>query len=455
MIPFVRAECLVAQFKFARDFQIQIVALMYQSFDFLIMVHDLVKPEYFPDDDLIWYFVTLRDYYLDYQMRIGKEVLENELLKACRAKKIQDRDIPMFLGTFKKIQEPILHKSYIADEVAKFCRHQAIKAAVLEAPALLENEEWDEIESNITSAVQIGSDAMDVGELYFVDWPERLRRMQAESKETTMPTGITILDTILGGGLKSKQLGLWMAPTSRGKSIAMVHCGKRAVISKKKVAHYTMELSSDEVSARYDSSFSRIPIQELMDHEIDLSNKLSSMGRMWGNSLLIKEYASGQASVSSIRTHLLHLASIGFQPDLILVDYIDLLKPPRHYKEKRDELSAITTDLRGLAGEFVAPLWTATQSQRAAITLETHTEAHVAEDIGKVNISDVAITLNQNEKEAADGIMRLFVAKNRNGPRYMTIPIQTSLERMCFYEPTRTGQLPRSGSKMAKAKKPN
>jgi hypothetical protein len=32
-----------------------------------------------------------------------------------------------------------------------------------------------------------------------------------------------------------------------------------------------------------------------------------------------------------------------------------------------------------------------------------------------------------------DDIMRLFVAKNRNGPKYRTVKIQTALERMCFY----------------------
>ena len=67
--------------------------------------------------------------------------------------------------------------------------------------------------------------------------------------------------------------------------------------------------------------------------------------------------------------------------------------------------------------------------------METHTEEQMSEDIGKANISDIIVTINQTKEEVDDEIMRLFVAKNRNGPRYRTIKIKTALDRMCFYEP--------------------
>jgi replicative DNA helicase len=52
-----------------------------------------------------------------------------------------------------------------------------------------------------------------------------------------------------------------------------------------------------------------------------------------------------------------------------------------------------------------------------------------------MNIADLVITINQTKEEIDDGIMRLYVAKNRNGPRYKTVKIQTSFDRMCFYQP--------------------
>jgi replicative DNA helicase len=317
-----------------------------------------------------------------------------------------------------------------------FCKHQAITAAILEGPKLLQEEKFEEIESKIREAVSVGVGIMDMGEQYFIGWPERLRRRSQVTTLSTVPTGITELDSYLNGGLHAKQLGLWMGPTSRGKSLALMHCGKRAVIIKKRVAHYTLELSQDEVSTRYDATFSKIPVHDLLDKEYLLAARLDRLGLTWGNTLIVKEYPTKKAGVGTIRAHLLQLASIGFIPDLVIIDYLDLLRPPRYYKEKRDELSAITEEMKGLATEMSFPIWSATQANRSAISMETHTEEQMSEDIGKANISDILITLNQTKEEVDDEIMRLFLAKNRNGPRYRTIKIKTAFDRMSFYEPS-------------------
>lgn len=426
---------MATKFKFHREFQIKVLALMHQDYDFVIMVHSMIDPDYFSDDILAWFFCCMRDYYLDYQMRADADVVKNELLKAAQRKQIKSSDVPEYLKVYKLLGQKITDRKYIVDEVSIFCKHQAIAAAILEGPDLLAQGKFEEIESRIRDAVQVGAGAFDLGEQYFVGWPERLRRRSQQIVLATMPTGITPLDTVIGGGLKAKQLGMWMAPTNRGKSVALGHCGKRAVVVGKRVVHYTLEMASDEVSSRYDSSFSRIPMRDLMDKEYRLAQKLDKFGIVWGNSLIIKEYPTKTASVSDIRAHLIQCASIGFEPDLVIVDYLDLLKPPRYYKEKRDELSATCEVLRGLAGEVVVPIWSATQANRSAISMETHTEEQMSEDIGKANISDIIVTINQTKEEVDDEIMRLFVAKNRNGPRYRTIKIKTALDRMCFYEP--------------------
>ena len=69
----------------------------------------------------------------------------------------------------------------------------------------------------------------------------------------------------------------------------------------------------------------------------------------------------------------------GFIPDLIVVDYLDLIKPSQKRTAKREELTDITEELRGAAGETDIPWWTGTQSRRAAISMELHTEEEVGE----------------------------------------------------------------------------
>jgi replicative DNA helicase len=410
---------------------------MLKDFDFLLLAHDIVEPAYFSDSILAWYFESIRDYYLDYQMRMDDVTLRNELKKASANNHVKSADVHAFLAVYKELQKPVDNKKYIVDEVATFCKHQAIKRAVLEVPPLLSKGSFDEIEVILSKALRTGMSVHDIGSQYFISWPERLANRIIRQEQKIIATGITELDKYLGGGVRARQLCLWMAPTSRGKSIALVHCGKRAVIMKKKVLHYTMELSEDEVAERYDASFSRIKVKDLVDEEAHLATSLEDLGKTFGNSLIIKYYPMHFPTIHTIRAHIEKCIGSCFIPDLILVDYLDLVKPLDLRLERREQLTQITLGLRNLGGEFDVPLVSATQSRRAAYSKEVHDEEDTSEDLGKAMHTDILITINQNKKEVKDGIIRLLLAKNRNGPRGVSVQIQTDLERMCFYDPTR------------------
>lgn len=425
------------QFNFDRKFQVQILSLMLRDLDFLIAAQDIIKPEYFSDNVLIWFFLTIRNYYLDYQMRMDSDVLRNELLKAVQQGKIKkEDDIRNYAESFQLIEQTIGNKDYVVKELVAFCKSQAIKSMVMELPALLIARDFASIESNFKKAMDVGEDFGSTGTSYFVNWTDRLKSRAIRNESRVMPTGITDLDVFLGGGLRPKQLGIWMAPTNRGKSIALCHCGKRAVIMGKKVLHYTMELSEEDVAERYDSSFSKISMSKLFDEEAHLVAQLEKLGMRWGNALIIKEWPAGKPSLATLTAHFNQCVRNGFSPDLILIDYLDLLRPTIRRLQKREELSDITTETRGWAMELNLPIWSATQSQRIAISMETHTEEQVGEDIGKVNIADIVVTINQTKEEVAQNKMRLFLAKNRNGRKYIEIPIINDLDRMCFYDPT-------------------
>lgn len=430
-----------SKFSFSRDFQIKVLALMMKDFEFLLLAQDIVESAYFADGILAWYFETFRSYYRNYQMRMDDIALRNELKKDSTNNRIKSAEVHSFLEVYKKIKEPVDNKVYIIEEISTFCRHQAIKKAILEVPPLLtrtatDDTAFDEIESLLSKALRVGTSVNDIGSQYFISYAERIANRIIRQQMKIMPTGITELDELMGGGVKARQLFLWMAPTSRGKSIALVHCGKRAVIFKKKVLHYTMELSEDEVAERYDASFSRIKVKDLVDQEAELATALGDMGKVFGNSLIIKYYPMHAPTIHTIRAHIEKCIGSGFIPDLILVDYLDLVKSHDLRLEKREQLTEITLGLRNLAGEFDVPLISATQSRRAAYAKETHDEEDTSEDIGKAMHTDLLVTINQTPKEAKEGIMRLLLAKNRNGPRGVMVQIQTDLERMCFYDPT-------------------
>lgn len=432
-------------FPFSKDFQLNLLGLMFQDYEFLTYAHEIIHPDYFSDDILAWYFSVIKDHFLDYQERITELVLRNELSKAVRNKKIKQTEIPSYVSAFKKIKQTVGNKGYFVSELTTFCQHQAIIKACLEVPDLLDRQDFDQIKARWEAALQVGM-VNNIGTEYFIDYPERIRGRQ-ERRHRIMPTGITQIDDYLNGGLKPKQLGIWMGPVNRGKTIALMQCAKRCIIAGGKVIHYTLEMSEEEVSERYDSAFSRIPMNLLGDREGDLLRFLHKEGVARGHSLIIKEYSTKRATVGTLLAHFRMCVQAGFIPDLVVVDYLDLVKPACQRAAKREELTDISEEMRGAAGETDVPWWTGTQSRRAAISMELHTEEEVGEDIGKINTADVAITLNQTQDELHQHIMRAFIAKNRNGVKYRTVKFATDFERMCFYDPFATAGLATSSGK--------
>ena len=78
--------------------------------------------------------------------------------------------------------------------------------------------------------------------------------------------------------------------------------------------------------------------------------------------LFIKEFPTCWATVNNIRAHVEKLNARGFKPDLIIIDYADILRSTRQYDAKRFELQLIYQELRAYASEIDVPIWTASQS---------------------------------------------------------------------------------------------
>lgn len=428
-------------FPLTRRFQAGIIGLMCQKFDFLVTAVDLVRPEYFEDPVLIWYFQTARDYFLDYQTKPTFDVLRNELLKASKNNRFREEEIKKYVDTYKTVCSPVDEEQYLTTQVVQFCRRQEMRRTLLEVAPQLSSDDvevWGQIESKVRDACNVGAHALDIGRQYFVDYQERIEQRLLGDDKNVIPTGIKELDLVLGGGLKSGQLGVWMAGTGIGKSIALPQCGKRAVVGGYKAVNYTLELDDDDYCTRYDANWADVRINRLIEEHELVKKRLDKQATQYGNSLIVKFYPTRTASVSTLRSHLTQLKAVSFVPDIIMVDYGDLLKPLTSYNDEYSDLGGIFADLRGLAGETKTAMWTATQANRGGWSKEVLDLDSVADSFKKVQIADVVIAICMNREERENGEARLFVAKNRNGPAGMEIPIRTAYEKMRFFDPNKS-----------------
>jgi archaellum biogenesis ATPase FlaH len=307
----------------------------------------------------------------------------------------------------KVVKYEVDNKDYIKDKAIDFCKKQVLKSAMLKSVDLLDKSSFDEISTVINGALKLGLDN-NVGHDFIEDFEERYQIKH----RCPISTGWEEIDKIIGGGLGIGELGIVIAPSGIGKSFVLVHFGAQALKAGKNIIHYTLELSDDSVGNRYDSCLSGIPLNDLhMCKEQILELIKSIPGR-----LIIKEYPTKSVSTNGLRAHIEKCIQRGFKPDLIIVDYGDLLKAVTSYSEKRFELENNFEELRSIGQYFGCPVYSASQTNRLGLSQEVVTLSTISESFAKVFPADLIMCLSRSPEEKAGNLAKLHVAKNRMGP---------------------------------------
>lgn len=202
----------------------------------------------------------------------------------------------------------------------------------------------------------------------------------------------------------------------------LTQIGCHALKLQKNVLHYTFELSESKIGIRYDSNLTSIDSNEVVSRKQEILEYYEAADADLGR-LRIKYYSPNTATVQTLRTHIERLALKGFTPDLILIDYADIMRSSRHFEDLRRELKLIYEELRGFAAEINVPIWTASQSNKEGSRTEVVDMDNMSESYGKAMVADFIVGLSRKPEEKATGRGRLYVAKNRNGKDGLMFPV--------------------------------
>lgn len=308
--------------------------------------------------------------------------------------------------------------AYVKNKALDFCKRQAFKEALEKSVELISSDNFESVVGLMKDAVSMGLPNT-VGHDFFEDLEARFQKIN----RCVCPTGIPELDhkDILQGGLGRGEIGVVTANTGVGKSHWLVAMGANAMRAGKNVLHYTFELTEQAVGLRYDSNLLSISSSDIRDNKqtvVDFYEKNTDLGR-----LMIKEYPTGGASVTTIRSHIEKLSMKGFKPSVILIDYADIMRSTRSYDSLRHELKLIYEELRNMAMELNVPIWTASQANRDSANSEIVGLENMSEAYGKAMVADFIISLSRKATEKSTGAGRLFVAKNRAGKDGIVFPI--------------------------------
>jgi replicative DNA helicase len=315
---------------------------------------------------------------------------------------------------------------YVKEKSLDFCRKQALKQALSDAVDQMQAEKYEQIVETVKKAVTVGT-TPSLGHEFFEDYESRFTRLQ----RAAVATGLEELDRkeILKGGLGGGELGVIVAATGVGKSHFLTMLGAAALRNGLNVLHYTLELSEAAVGLRYDSNLCDVDSSDVIDKKEQVidSYKSQRLGR-----LIIKEFPPSTASIYTFRAHIERLDIKGFQPQLIIVDYADIMRSSRQYDSLRHELQLIYRELRGFAMEKKIPIWTASQSNKEGSGAEIVDLSNMSEAYGKAMEADVVLSVSRRSHEKSSGYGRLYIAKNRAGRDGLVYPVSIDTARSKF-----------------------
>jgi replicative DNA helicase len=304
---------------------------------------------------------------------------------------------------------------YIKDTALDFCKKQKLQEAMIRCVPLLKKSSFDQVAKVINDAIKLGT-SNDLGYDYMEDFEKRFEK----KARNPVTTGWQPIDGISKGGLGKGELGVVIAPTGAGKSMVLVHLGSKALQEGKNVVHYTLELADTVVANRYDSCITGYHLNEITVFKEQIYDELKDLP----GKLIVKEYPTRSATIQTIKNHIEKMKNQEFIPDMIIVDYADLIKPEGSSKEeKRHQLEAIYEELRGISQEVGCPIWTASQTNRSGLNAEVITMESISEAFNKCFVADFIFSVSRTVEDKNTNSGRIYVAKNRNGPDGMIYPI--------------------------------
>ena len=397
--------------KYGQSFQTKVISALITDVRLVDTLHEVIHTKFFESEANKWIVEHIIEYYNQYKSNPSLDVFKVEVSKL-DDKSTQKNIVEQLKQVFTAIGDADLQ--YVKDEFSAFCINQNLKNVIVQSVDLLKAGNYDRIKELVDKAMKVGVEA-DLGMDYVLDFDERTD----EINRSTIPTDWDTINDLMDGGLGPGELGVVVAPSGVGKTWVLCALGAAAIRAGKTVVHYSMELSEKYVGSRYDTVFTQIPSADLSNKKDDVKDKI----RKLKGKLIIKYFPPKGVSPKKLEAHIEKMTAAGNKPDLIIVDYADLLLSHTNKSDSTyGEQGGVYIELRGLGGELGIPIWTASQTNRTGIDAEVIEADKIADSYAKVMNADFIMSLSRKSKDKLNNTARMHIMKNRFGQDGITFP---------------------------------
>ena len=392
-----------------------------------------LKEEYFEDakDRVAWNLIS--DFYNKYNTAPTLESLFIDLSNKSGINDSIRENVSSFIGGIKREDT---NKQWLLDTTESFCKDRAFHNGLYQCIALIEKKD-----ASKDSAVKIMQDALAVsfdtrvGHEYFEDYKDRFEYYH--KVEEKIKFDIDLLNKVTHGGAEKKTLNIVQGGTGVGKSMILCHFTASWLLAGYDVMYLTAELSEENVSKRIDANLLDIPMNVLQDIPWDnYEAKMNKLRAKTQGRLIVREIPTAGSNVNHYR-FILQEARLkkNFSPRIIVVDQLNNCGSVRYkgavsMNQFHLVMQFATEELRSLAQEFDASLWTAQQLNRSGHASNDPDLTSVASSFNSAWAADFTLAVVSTEElEQLNQLLMKQTGKNRYNDSHMDVRFVVGFDR--------------------------
>lgn len=420
-------------FAFLPEFQLRLLALLVRDRRWLAGHRSAVDYRYWEDPSQAILAELLLSHYDRYHVPPDElelaEALDSYLERRKDREPLRDHLADALQQVFGTDLGTVEH---LSEKLLEFAKHQAVKAAVIRSASLLPEGDYSEIEELMRTALTLDVDRSKAGERY-ADLYARVARMDFADLRRPVPVGIGQLDAALGGGLGRTELGLIEGDTGLGKTLALIDFAAGACLAGYVVFYASLEDPISKLTERLNRRLTGWTRKEIEARKEETVTRIESILRFTRGEILLAwfppDVTSWEVIPESIRAK---EAEIGRTVDLVIVDYLNKVKPPRDGQKDHEAAKDLALRMVGYLGETEKAGWSAVQVTAEGGKAKTVTHQHAFGGRAQTHPARVILGLSQTEQEAGAKPwpkLRVNISKSTDSRARRAIPCYVDYER--------------------------
>lgn len=338
--------------------------------------------------------------------------------------------------------------------IKEFIRRKAFYEALMDNTTLLERDpnNYEQVVErclqNFDRVQKLTFNDVDLGLDYFDPVSMDKHWDYIRNPEAKIKTGWTTVDFYTNGGFlkDGRSLYLVMAQAGLGKSVFLSNLAKHFLDQDLGVVVISLEMSEDVYGTRFDAHISNTNINQLKNNETGVIAAVKAYHEQHPKArLYLKEFPPKTITCNEIETYLENLKNAGHDFDIVVVDYLNLLKgsSSRASDNMFSEGLEVSEKLRAISYKFEKPVISAVQSNSEGMNNENIGMEHISQSRGVAFTADFLMALYQTTESRENGLIMGRILKNRLGGMVgKTVSFKLDPESLNMYDMSFNDDIP-------------